>query len=169
MVDRVLIGVVVGVQGVRGVLRVKSHAAIPAAIAAYGPVEDPAGARRWSLCVVGESRGAVLVKASGVTSRDQAEALVGTELFVPRAALPAPAEDEFYHADLVGLEAVDEGGAALGWVVALHDFGAGPVIEIGEMLLPFTMAVVPVVDLAARRLVVRLPGETKAEAGDAAA
>ena len=154
-----MLGVIVGAQGVRGAVRVKSFTGTPEDVGAYGPVDDEAGTRRFELRVVGASRGAVIAKLKGVEDRNAAEALKGTRLYVARAALPTPEEDEFYHADLVGLAAVTPDGASLGTVTAVHNFGAGDVIEIkpesGETLLvPFTDTTVPEIDLAAGRMVV---------------
>src|SRR3712207_828538 len=125
-----MLGVIVGAQGVRGAMRVKSFTAAPEDVAAYGPVEDETGARRFSLRVVGASRGAVIAKVSGVEDRDAAEALKGTRLFVARSSLPPPDEEEFYHADLLGLEAVLRDGKSFGRVRAVHDFGAGDSLEL---------------------------------------
>jgi len=166
--ERVVLGVVVGAHGVRGAIRLKSFTADPAAIGDYGPVEDEAGQRRFRLRVLAVGKDVVTVAIDGVTDRDGAEALKGTRLCVPRAALPATAdEDEFYHADLLGLTVETAAGALLGKVAAIHDFGAGTMVEVtgtagGSVLLPFTRAVVPVIDLAGRRLVVEPPAETEA-------
>ena len=114
----------------------------------------------------------LVVKLDGVATREGAEALTGVEIFARRAQLPPPNEDEFYWADLVGLEAVTRDGASLGRVAALSNHGAGDILEIapnggGEaMLLPFTKAVAPEIDFASRRIVIELPAEV---AGDAAA
>jgi len=99
---------------------------------------------------------------------DEAEALAGLELYVPRAVLPAPQEDEFYFADLIGLAAQDEAGETIGHVVHVLNYGAGDMLEIaprsgGEtMLVPFSKAAVPVVDINSGRVVVRLPDEIEA-------
>jgi 16S rRNA processing protein RimM len=142
------------------VVRVKSFTANPADLAAYGPVEDDAG-RTLALSVTGETKGVVLARIEGVKDRTQAEALKGARFYVSRDALPAPAEDEFYLADLVGLMAEREDGTALGRVKAVHDFGAGEVIELegpgANVMLPFTRAVVPVIDVAGKRIVVVPP------------
>jgi len=160
---------VVGAQGLGGVVRVKSFTANPADLAAYGPVVDDAG-RSLTLSVTGETRGVVLARIEGVKDRTQAEALKGARFYVSRDALPAPAEDEFYLADLVGLAAEREDGTALGRVKAVHDFGAGEVIELegpgATVMLPFTRAVVPVVDLAGKRVVVVPPSVIGDEDGD---
>jgi len=161
---RVCMGIVGAPHGVRGSVRVKSFTDAPEAIANYGALEDESGGRRFTLRVVGAAKGdgMVIAELSGVADRDQAEALRGLRLYAPRAVLPATAEDEFYHADLVGLAAVLDDGARLGTVIAVHDFGAGDVIEIARaagqpVLVPFTKAAVPVVDIAGGRIVIDPP------------
>jgi 16S rRNA processing protein RimM len=162
--DRVCMGVVGAPHGVRGAVRLKSFTDEPAAIAHYGALEDESGAKRFTLHIVGSTKGdgMVIAALSGIGDRDQAEALRGLRLYAPRAALPPPGEDEFYHADLIGLAVALEDGTTLGKVIAVHDFGAGDVIEIARpagppVLLPFTRVAVPVVDLAAGRVVVDPP------------
>ena len=182
MSGRLLVGVVVGAQGLGGLMRVKSFTHNPADLAAYGPVEDEAGERRLALKVTGAAKGVVIVRASGIADRNQAEAMKGAKLYVRRTALPAVDEDEFYASDLVGLVAVREDGTALGRVKAVHDFGAGEVLELeglgAALMLPFTRDVVPVVDIAKGRIVVvppltigeeggPEPAEAEAEGNDA--
>jgi 16S rRNA processing protein RimM len=175
---RVCLGAVTGAHGVRGLVRVKAFTAEPADIAAYGPVEDEAGTRRFALEVVGAAKGVVLVRVPGVADRDAAERLKGLRLYVPRAALPEPEEEEYYHADLLGLRVELTDGSEFGRVRAVHDFGAGDSIEVvradgGTVMVPFTRAAVPVVDLADGRLVVDPPEglldnrPVEAEAGEA--
>jgi 16S rRNA processing protein RimM len=159
---RVMVGVIVGAHGVRGAVRVKPFTAEPASVAAYGPVEDETGTRRFELRLVGAGKGVVIATLKGVEDRNAAEALKGLRLYVARAALPAPAEEEFYHADLIGLEAVTRAGTALGRVRAVHDFGAGDSLEIalgdgGTFLIPFTKAAVPEIDIAGGTVVVDPP------------
>jgi 16S rRNA processing protein RimM len=160
--DHVVAGAVAGPHGVRGRVRVKSFTTVAEDVAAYGPVMV-AGGRRLKLAVEGAAKGMLIVRIEGVDTRNEAEALKGELLYLPRAALPEPDEDEFYHADLIGLEAVQEDGKALGRVVAVHDFGAGGLLEIaltGEgqtVLMPFTRETVPQVDLAAGRLICKPP------------
>jgi 16S rRNA processing protein RimM len=154
----VCVGAVAGAFGVGGEARVKSFCVQPRAIGDYGPLVSEDG-RRFTLRITREVKGGFAARLSGVASREEAEALRGTRLYAPRDRLPALAEDEFYHADLIGLQVVDTGGALLGRVRAIHDFGAGDVIELdgeGELMLPFTRAAVPTVDLAAGRLVADL-------------
>ena len=162
--SRLCLGVITGAHGLQGAVRVKTFTALPDAIAGYGPLEDAAGSRRFALRLVRIEKGMALVQIDGIEDRDAAEALKGVELFLDRAALP-PEEDEeeFYHADLVGLAAVDVNGARLGTVRALHDFGAGDLIEVlpdegGQpRVFPFTREAVPAIDLAARTVTIDPP------------
>lgn len=160
--SRVCVGVVTGAHGVRGAVRLKSFTAEPGDITRYGPLEDESGARCFRLRLTGSAKGVVIAKLAGIDDRDAAEALRGLRLYLPRAALPPPGEDEYYHADLIGLEATLTDGTPLGPVRAVHDFGAGDTLEIAReagppLVVPFTRAVVPVVDIAAGRLVVDPP------------
>ncbi|MGE0155204.1 MAG: ribosome maturation factor RimM [Reyranellaceae bacterium] len=164
---RVLVGIVVGAQGVRGRVRIKSFTEDPMAIGAYGAPENESGGRRFAIRPVGMSRGAVLADIEGVADRNAAEALKGTRLYVERSALGETEEGEYFHADLIGLAAEDGDGRALGRVKAVFDFGAGPLLELertegGTELVAFSDAVVPVVDLAGGRIVVHLPAEVEA-------
>ena len=153
--DRVLMGAIIGAHGVRGQVRVKSFAAAPADIASYGPLEDGRG-RALTLALKGGADDVLIAAIDGVTDRDMAEKLKGTELFVRRDALPAAGDEEFYHADLVGLEVRLRDGTHFGVVRAVHDFGAGDSLDIerpagsagGDVMVPFTKAAVPVVDIA---------------------
>jgi 16S rRNA processing protein RimM len=161
---RVCLGVVGAPHGVRGEVRIKSFTEEPGAIASYGALEDESGERCFTLHVVGTAKGdgMVIAKLSGVTDRDRAEALRGLRLYLPRAALPPTGDDEFYHADLVGLAAVLQDGTKLGRVIAVHDFGAGDMLEIARdagqpVLVPFTRATVPVVDLGGGQIVLDPP------------
>lgn len=161
---RICVGAVAGAFGVRGEVRLKPFTDDPAAIAAYGPLETEDGARRFTLTLTRDVKGGLAGRLSGVTSREQAEALKGTRLYAPRAALPESAdEDEFYHADLIGMAVVGLDGALLGAVLAVQNYGAGDLLEIrldgeeGSVLLPFTRDVAPEVDLVARRIVIDPP------------
>lgn len=159
---RVCLAVVAGAHGVRGAVRLKSFAQDPLAIARYGPLEDESGATRFTVRVVGAGKGVLIARLSGVADRDRAEALRGARLYLPRAALPPPAEDEYYHADLIGLAAVLGDGLRIGEVRAVHDFGAGDMLEIARskgppLLVPFTRAVVPEIDLGAGHLIIDPP------------
>ena len=156
------VGVITGAKGLRGEVRVKSFTEAPEDLAAYGPVSDATTTRTFRVKVVGTAQGQVTARLSGIDDRTAAEALKGLRLYVPRTALPAPDEDEFYHADLVGLSVELTGGEALGTVKAVHDYGAGTSLEVtggsrGLVMVPFTKAVCPVVDLTAGRVVVDPP------------
>jgi 16S rRNA processing protein RimM len=159
---QVCVGIVTGPQGVGGAVRIKSFTARPEDIAAYGPLGDETGRRHLELRLLGTAKGVLIARLSGVEDRDRAEALRGMRLYLPRAALPPPDADEYYHADLIGLAAVLGDGTPLGHVRAVHDFGAGDTLEIERprappAMVPFTRAVVPIVDIAAGRLVVDPP------------
>ncbi len=158
---RVCVGAIVGVHGVTGAVRVKSFTAEPADIGRYGPVEDEATGRQFGLTVIGEAKGVVIARLAGIDGRDAAEALKGVRLAVPRDRLPATAEDEFLYADLVGCRAETAEGAEVGIVRGVCDFGAGEVLDVqgpqGSVMVPFTRAAVPVVDVAGKRLVVDPP------------
>ena len=159
---RICVAAVAGAFGVRGEARVKSFTAEPEAFAGYGPLETEDGARRFEARVTRAVKGGFAARLSGVATREDAEALKGTRLHAPRERLPALPEDEFYHADLIGLTVVDPGGATLGAVQAVHDFGAGDILEVTApgkrpLMLTFTRATVPTVDLAAGRIVADPP------------
>jgi len=159
---RICVGVVTGAQGVRGAVRIKSFTARPEDVAAYGPVADETGERSFALRAVGRAKGVVIATIAGVVDRDAAERLKGVRLYVARDRLPAPGAEEYYHADLIGLAAVLRDGTALGRVRAVHEYGAGDSLEVaradgGTVMVPFTRAVVPEVDLAAGRLVIDPP------------
>lgn len=159
--DKVCLGVIIGARGLKGVLRIKSFTAEPTDVGAYGPLSDEAEEKTFELNVEGQAKGVVLAKAAGVSDRTAAEKLKGTRLYASRAVLPPPDEDEYYHSDLVGLRAEAPAGH-LGTVRAVHDFGAGDVLELaggdfGTVLVPFTKAAVPLVDLQGGRVVIDPP------------
>jgi 16S rRNA processing protein RimM len=156
---RLCVGIITGAQGVRGAVRIKSFTAVPEDVAAYGPVADEAGQREFALRPVGRAKGVVIATIAGVADRDAAERLKGVRLYVARDKLPAPGEEEYYHADLIGLAAVLRDGTPLGRVRAVHEYGAGDSLEVASesgvtVMVPFTRAAVPEVDLAAGRLVI---------------
>ncbi|MDO5606066.1 MAG: ribosome maturation factor RimM [Paracoccus sp. (in: a-proteobacteria)] len=162
MSDRICVGAIAGAFGVHGEVRLKSFTADPAAIAAYGPLATEDGGRSFDVTLTRPVTGGMGARLSGVETREQAEALRGLTLWAPRAALPSLPDDEFYHTDLIGLEVFDPGGRLLGRVRAIYDHGAGDILEIAAtppLLLPFTRAVVPTVDLAAGRIIADPPGE----------
>lgn len=164
---RIQVGVFGAPHGVRGELRLKSHTGDPMAIGDYGPLSDDAG-RRFELTTLRPVKDDILVvRVKGVADRTAAAALTNVKLFVDRAALPQADEEEFYHADLIGLAAETQAGAPLGTIVAVLNHGAGDILEIapprGEtLLMPFTKAVVPVVDVKGGKVVVAPPAEVEA-------
>lgn len=170
MTSRVCVGAIVGAHGVRGQVRVKSFTAVPADVAAYGPVESEDGSRRYGFKVMGEVKGLIIAKLDGVADRNAAEAMRGTKLYVPRDRLPETEEDEFLYSDLVGLRAEAVDGSAIGTVRGVSDFGAGELLDIalkagGSILVPFTKAAVPVVDVAQGLLVIDPPDLVEGEDG----
>ncbi len=156
-------GVLGRAHGVRGHVRVLSYTAEPSDLDAYNPLEDDRG-RRFELAWVADGIAEITCNGTVIRDRSGAEALVNTKLYVDRDRLPATEEeDEFYLADLVGLQAVTQDGATLGEVTAVLDFGAGASLEIGALLVPFTRASVPEIDLIGKKLVVIPPVETAGE------
>jgi 16S rRNA processing protein RimM len=147
---------------VQGAVRIKSFTEAPEDVARYGPLADDTGGRHFELRLIGAGKGVLIARLSGVQDRNQAEALRGLRLYLPRAALPQPDAEEFYHADLIGLEAVLGNGTPIGRVRAIYDFGAGDTLELERpgappVMVPFTRAVVPSIELAAGRLVLDPP------------
>ncbi len=161
---RILLGRIAGAHGIRGEVLIKPFTEHPEDIATYGPLDDGAG-RTLDIKAARVTSKGVVARIEGVSDRNGAEALKGAPLYVDRTRLPAPEEGEFYHADLIGLAAVDPDGRPVGEVVGVYNHGAGDLIEVrlaqsGKTeLVAFTDAFVPEVDLAARRVVVRLAGE----------
>jgi 16S rRNA processing protein RimM len=164
----VLLGAIASAHGVRGLVKVKAFTAKPEDLVAYGPLSDKTGQRQFQLTLKGSAGGLLLAAIAGVETREAAERLRGTELYVERAALPPPEAESFYWADLEGLAAVSAADEAVGRVERVLDYGAGPVLQLrrgdgSELLLPFSDAHVPEVDLARGRLVVRLPPYVEGE------
>lgn len=161
MAKMVCLGVIAAAHGIKGEVKVRAFTADPHAVAAYGPLTDKAG-RAFKLRLRGAPKNGVLIAAvEGVTDRNEAERLRGTELFIDRARLPKPEAGEFYQADLIGLAALAETGERLGEVVAVHDFGAGAMLEVKRatgpsVMVPFRDAAVPDVDLEAGRVTVAM-------------
>jgi 16S rRNA processing protein RimM len=160
--ELVCVGVVTGVRGIKGDIRVKSFTAEPEDLVSYGPLTDKTGTTVYTVKVTGTAKGLLITRFKGINDRTEAEKLKGTELFVHKDALPEPEDDEFYYQDLVGLKAELEDGSEFGTVAAVENFGAGDVLEItgsaeGTVMVPFTRDVVPVVDVKAGRLVINPP------------
>ena len=165
----VCLGVITKPKGVRGQVRITSFTGRPDDLVAYGPLHDGPGGRVMEVRLRETLKGGVVIaEIAGVTDRDAAEGLRGVELHVPRDSLPEAGGDEYYHADLIGLEVVRGDGVALGTVTALHNFGAGDILEVrgqdgDSLMLPFTRDVVPGIDIAGGRITVAPPPETTAE------
>ena len=168
MANRVCVARIGAAHGVRGEVKLWSFTEDPAAVAHYGPLETQDGTRCFEIEALRAAKDHFVARIAGVSDRDAAEKLRNIELYIPRARLPKIEEtDTFYHADLVGLDAVTPAGARVGIVHALHNFGAGDIIEIapdggGEpLMLPFNETTVPKIDVAARQIVVMPPAETE--------
>ncbi|MEY4983791.1 MAG: rRNA processing protein RimM [Pseudomonadota bacterium] len=161
--DRICVGAIAGSFGVQGEVRLKSFCAEPSDIATYGPLWTEDGARSFTLRLTRPVAGGLGARLSGVATKEQADALKGVSLYADRDRLPSLPDDEFYHADLIGLTVQDTGGALIGEVRAVHNHGAGDILEIfaagrkSALLLPFTLANVPTVDLKSRRIVADIP------------
>jgi 16S rRNA processing protein RimM len=156
---------------VRGAVKLWTFTEDPLAVKRYGPLSTEDGARRFEVTSAREAKDHLVATLKGVSTREQAERLNGVELFVAREKLPATDENEYYHADLIGLAAVTAENESLGRVVAIHNFGAGDIIEIAPpsgptILLPFSNAVVPTVDLGNRRVVIDMPREVEGDEPD---
>lgn len=163
--DRICVGAISGAFGVQGEVRLKSFCTDPEDIASYGPLWSEDGLRQFKLKLTRPVAGGLGARLTGIETKEQADALKGTSLYVDRKRLPRLPDDEFYHADLIGLEVRDPGGKVLGTVRAVHNHGAGDLLEISgagtDLLLPFTMAVIPTVDLTARRIIADPPDATE--------
>ena len=156
-------------HGVRGAVKLWTFTEDPLAVKHYGPLTTKDGARKFEVATAREANGHLVATLKGIATREEAERLNGIELYIAREKLPATDEDEYYHADLIGLAAVNAANEPIGRVTAIHNFGAGDIIEIAPphgatMLLPFTNAVVPTVDLAVGCVVIELPQEIEGDA-----
>ncbi|MCE2491114.1 MAG: ribosome maturation factor RimM [Alphaproteobacteria bacterium] len=145
------LGVITGARGTRGEVRIRTFTERAEDIAAYGPLTDETGARSFTLVDLRPIKGGIAARVEGIQDRTAAEALKGTQLYVARDALPDSEGDEFYHTDLLGMRVVTVNGEEFGRVLALHDFGAGDVLEIERMdgpplVVPFTRDTVPEID-----------------------
>jgi 16S rRNA processing protein RimM len=167
--DRVLLGDIGAAHGLKGEVRLRSFTETPAAIAEYGPLEDETGANTIVIASVRPGPKGLIARIEGVTTREGAEALTGTKLYVPRDRLPAAEEGVWYHSDLIGLAAYDAFEVQVGTVVDVHNFGAGDIIEVSlvaggdTILLPFTDATVPEIDTEERRITLVLPETDEGE------
>ena len=167
MTDRVCVAQIGAPHGVRGEVRLWTFTADPMAVTRYAPLQTEDGKQAFEIEAVRPAKGHLVARLRGIDTREAAERLTNIKLFVPRERLPEIEADEFYHADLVGLRVEDTNGSEIGAVIAVHNFGAGDILEIqppegGAMLLPFTEAAVPEVDIKGGRLVIVRPEETEA-------
>lgn len=166
--EPVLLGRITGAHGLKGEVKIATFTAEPEDIAAYGPLTSAGGAVTFEISFVRSAGGgSVIARLRGVSDRSGAERLRGTELFVMRSALPPAEQDEFYHSDLIGLAAISPDGGALGEIVAVHNFGAGDLLELRplrgrqDILIPFENAYVPKVDLESGRITIIMPDYEK--------
>jgi 16S rRNA processing protein RimM len=155
-------------HGVRGAVKLWTFTENPLAVQSYGPLLTKDGARQFEIASLRAAKDHLVATFKGIANRNDAERLNGIELYVPRERLPATDDGEYYHADLIGLAAVNAADEPLGRVVAIHNFGAGDIIEIAPprgatLLLPFTNAAVPTIDIAGGRVVIELPQEIEGE------
>ena len=155
-------------HGVRGAVKLWTFTEDPLAVGDYGPLTTKDGARQFEVATARAAKDHLVATLKGIATREDAERLNGIELYIARDKLPATDDDEYYHADLIGLAAVNAANEPIGRVQAIHNFGAGDIIEIAPpqgptLLLPFTNAVVPTVDLANGHVVIELPKEIEGD------
>jgi 16S rRNA processing protein RimM len=173
--EKVLLGRITGAHGLKGEVKIAAFTGAPEDIGAYGALTNADGTRHYHISAVRSVKGGTVIACiRGVSNRDEAEKLRGADLYVPRAALPqVEDDDEFYHSDLIGMAAVSPGGDSIGEVIAVHNFGAGDLLEVrfeGERetaLIPFESACVPRVDIAERRVVIVRPVYEQDESAEA--
>ena len=168
MAPQVCVARIGAAHGVRGAVKLWTFTEDPLAVQRYGPLTTRDGARQFEIASLRAAKDHLVATFKGIATRDDAEKLNGIELYVPRETLPDTDDGEYYHADLIGLAAVNAADQPLGRVVAVHNFGAGDIIEIAPpkgatLLLPFTNAVVPTVDIKGGRVVIELPQEIEGE------
>lgn len=163
MSDLICVGAIGGAFGVQGEVRLKSFTAEATSIADYAPLTTEDGSREFDVVVTRSIKNGLAARLSGVVTKEDADALKGTQLFAPRDRLPELPEDEFYYTDLIGLEVRDTGGTVLGNVKSVQNNGADDLLEIhgpglkNTVLLPFTKAAVPTVDLNGGRIIADPP------------
>lgn len=159
----ICVAAIAGAFGVHGDVRLKSFTADPSALEDYAPLATQDNAQSFTLYLTGRTKNALTGRLSGVSSKEQADALKGMKLFVPRNRLPDLPDDEFYHADLVGLHVFDRGGQDWGYVITVQNHGASDLLEIqgpnlkASILLPFTCAAVPTIDLTQGKIIIDPP------------
>ena len=162
MSEELCLGVIIGPHGIKGAVRVKSFTEKPESIAEYGTLHDKYG-KSFDLQLEGQSKGTLIVSIKGMTTRTQAEVLKGTELFIKRKVLPHTDDGEYYHADLLGLNVYNRDGKKMGVVKAMHNFGAGDIVEVviaeteNTVLIPFNNNTVPEIDFVKQEMIVEIP------------
>lgn len=171
MSDRIVVGAIGGAFGVQGEVRLKSYCADPQAIADYTPLFTEDGRRFAQIVLTGQLKNGFAARLDGVVTKEGADALRNVTLYAARDVMPSLPDDEYYYADLIGLTVLDTGGATLGTVRNVMDHGAGDLLEIivpgasDTVLLPFTQAVIPTVDLARKRIIADPPDGLFSQAG----
>lgn len=161
--SRICVGAISGAYGVRGELRLKSFCANPEDIESYSPLTDEAGDKRFHVALIRPMKNGFVARIAEISTKEQADAIKGTQLFANRDQLPSLPDDEYYHTDLIGLEVFDTGGTLLGSVKMVMDHGAGDLLEVQRpgssetVLLPFTVSAVPTVDMKTRRIIADPP------------
>jgi len=161
--DLICIGAVSGTFGVRGEVRIKSFCAVPEDIETYSPLLSEDGQKSYSVSLTGSVKNGFTARIGTVSTKEQADEIRGLRLYTRRALLPSLPDDEYYYTDLIGLDVLDTGGTILGQVKSVLNHGAGDLLEIhgpnlkASVLLPFTLAAVPTVDLTAGRVIVDPP------------
>ncbi|MFV1440211.1 ribosome maturation factor RimM [Phaeobacter sp. JH20_36] len=163
MTEQICVGAISGSYGVRGEVRLKSFCAMPEDIEDYSPLSTEDGSQTYTITLVRAIKNGFTARIGGIETKEQADALKGVRLFAPRNRLPSLPDDEYYHTDLMGLEVYDTGGTLLGTVKSVQNHGASDLLEVAlpadskTVLLPFTLAAVPTVDLASGRIIADPP------------
>ncbi len=172
MSEKIPVGAIAGSYGVRGELRIKSYCAVPEDIERYSPLTSESGDRSYALALVRPVKNGFVARITDVTTKEEADTLRGTLLFAQRDQLPSLPDDEFYHADLIGLQVFDTGGKLIGTVKTVQNHGADDLLETqldgtsATVFLPFTKAAVPTVDLASGRIIADPPDGILPDTGE---
>lgn len=168
--NHICVGVIIGAHGTKGHVKLKSFTANPQDLLKYGDLTDLNGQRTFALQIINENKDFLRVQINGITTRNHAEALKGLKLFAARENLPATSKEEYYHADLIGLDVYDEKNEIIGKISAVYNFGAGDLLEISQadqqILVPFTKNNVPVIDFEQQKIMIRPMLETEARETD---
>ncbi|MCY3878204.1 MAG: ribosome maturation factor RimM [Rhodobacteraceae bacterium] len=166
----ICVGTILGAFGVSGQVRLRSHCEIPEAIADYGTLSTQDNARHFDIRIFGNRKNFLIAEVKNLQSREEAEQLKGTRLFADRARFPETGEDEFYHADIIGLSVYDQFGSHRGEIRSVENYGAGDLLEIesanGTELIPFTREAVPDIDIGQGRAVVEFADQSRGSGND---